>query len=207
MKKLAMLLITALLLMSCSNPFSADMQSRDFVEFVGKVSVKGAPLKGCAVEIHIIEKVYDPTFGTIKDCYTLTRSDTTDRKGWYRIEVGRRFEPLWSKCHLRCRSGSCYDDYYECGRKARGVWESKVDKRTFPECWDRVIILATWKQKKEKKWIDEHSIGEWSSLKRGTQTKREFERKWGLPRIDTHPPESITMIPVVEGSIRTDFDW
>ena len=207
MKNMMVLLIAGLLLVSCSNPFSIDEQDGDFVVFVGKVTYKGAPLESCVVEIHIIEKVYDPTFGTIKDHLTLTRSDTTNTQGRYRIEVRKRFEPLWWRCHpFRYPQGTTgrRKEYEACLEENKDYYYSGT---TFPECWDRVIILAIWKQRKEKRWIDVHSIGEWGSLKKVPQTKREFERKWGLPRIDTHPPESITMIPVVEGSIRTDFDW
>jgi len=189
------------LLCSCSNPFSVDIQSEDnedSVVFAGKVTHKGAPLGGCVVEVGIIEKIYGRSFGTIKDRRTLTKCDTTDERGRYWVEVDRRFEPLWWKCrpfHYPQGTVEHRGEYEACLEENKDYYNSE---KTLPECWGGVWIIATWGQEKEQKWV---------SVKKEPQTTREFELKWGLPRIDTHPPDWVTMIPVVEERITTDFIW
>ena len=118
-----MLLITTLLLMSCSNPFSADMQSDNFVEFKGTVTRKGVPLEYVHIEVAIKESVFRRGDGRGNGSCRLVWRGKTNDKGVYSIKIGLRSEPL-------------YND-----------WNSVAREKTNPKCWLGVKVYADagWK--------------------------------------------------------------
>lgn len=179
----------------CTSPLSVELENEvdpilanPVIAFTGRVRFGGVPVKGAVVDLEIVEYFLNKVYGMSSRRTYLQRQTLTDKNGKYRIEVERRDGPLFALKSGPVRFEHERDDYYA----------SIIPEKTFPQFWNQVTISvdAGWRQ--ESKYV---------RFKTESITKIEFEKRWRLPRIDSHNPNTIRKLPVVGKEVRTDFMW